>query len=155
MEYSRLFTLTGAHIFTRWFTPRSLSLCVFLLSVTPRGSASPRLYLSFAEQPPRIMRETHAPDAVSLKTAHSGVKFEILISKKPIQFRPARNQPPTNQPTNRPTNPSSLPIPLSPLPTSSLFLALFLSRPRSHPVLSRPTRRGDESRLLKSLERFN
>lgn len=29
-------------------------------------------------------------DAVSLKTAHSGVKFKILISKKPIQFWTSR-----------------------------------------------------------------
>lgn len=75
----------------------------------------------------RIMRETHAPDAVSLKTAHSGVKFEILISKNPIQFHRARNQP-TNQPTRVP---ACFP-PLAPLRVGRLlFLALFLSRPRS------------------------
>ena len=79
---------------------------------------SPLVYIScfVTPAPVRIMRETPVliPDAVSLKTAHSGVKFEILISKKPIQFR-----------AHRVTGHPSF------LRRRSLFLALFLSRPRS------------------------
>lgn len=104
----------------------------------------------------RIMRETHAPDAVSLKTAYSGVKFEILISKKPIQFRPAYNQL-TDRQTNQPTNPLDFCIP--PFPPLSFplgagvfsFLPFFFRTPALM-----PERRGDEiRRLLKSLKRFN
>lgn len=121
----------GSSLHSRSFS--SLSF-FFFLSLHSRESASLRLLLCSAAM--RIMRETHAPDAVSLKTAYSGVKFEILISKKPIQFRPAYNQL-TDRQTNQPTNPLDFCIPPFPPFFSSwcwrfFFLALFLSHPRSH-----------------------